>query len=388
MTNRPTPAPQDDPVRRLKEKMEARYRMEQAIKVRNYRTLNRTVKKQAILFTGSSLMEMFPVTEMALSAGIGVPVYNRGIGGTTTDDFLREIDTVLLDPEPEKVFINIGTNDMTDRVYGDGWMDHLERNYDEILRTVRERLPQTQVFCMAYYPTNLHLPGNDDPGVLAMLKERTPENIAECCRRVKALAEKYGYRYINVNDGLVDERGEQKAEFAIDGVHMIAEAYAIVFRNLLPYLREDCGLFLDTDDLRSDEIVLRLTRTTDPMPEKRFLPAYHFDICLPDGTKIGACDLRIGHNDKTYIGGNIGYGIDEPYRGHRYAAKACELLFRQAKKHGMDHVIITCVPTNAASARTCQLAGGRYLETADIPEDNEMYAEGKRQVMVYRFDLT
>lgn len=222
--------------KRIGERMYARMKAEQAIKVRNYKTLNRTARKGAILFTGSSLMEMFPVTEMAESAGIAGPVYNRGIGGTTTDDFLREIDTVLLDLQPAKAFINIGTNDMTDRVYGDAWMDHLEQNYDEILRIARERIPQAQIFCMAYYPTNLHLPGNDDPGVMAMLKERTRENIAACSRRVKALAEKHGCRYIDVNDGLYDENGEQKAEFAIDGVHMTAEAYAIVFRNLLPYL--------------------------------------------------------------------------------------------------------------------------------------------------------
>lgn len=144
---------------------------------------------------------------------------------------------------------------------------------------------------------------------------------------------------------------------------------------------------MDVSDLRTDEIVLQLERTCGAQPEKRWLPAYYFGICLPDGKKIGYCDLRIGHNDKTYIGGNIGYGIDEPYRGHHYAAKACALLFRLARKHGMDHVIITCVPSNAASSRTCEIAGGRYIETADIPEDNEMYAEGKRKVRIYRFDL-
>lgn len=125
----------------------------------------------------------------------------------------------------------------------------------------------------------------------------------------------------------------------------------------------------------------------DAQPEQRWVPTYYFDVCLPDGTPVGYCDLRIGHNDKTYIGGNIGYGIDQPYRGHHYAAKACKLLFSLAEKHGMDYLIITCVPENAASSRTCQLAGGTYLETAVIPEDNEMYEEGKRQVMIYRFSL-
>lgn len=146
-------------------------------------------------------------------------------------------------------------------------------------------------------------------------------------------------------------------------------------------------MFFDTADLRDGEIMLRLDRTCEAQPEKRWLPAYYFTICLLDGTEIGYCDLRIGHNDKTCVGGNIGYGIHEPYRGHRYAAKACALLFHQARKHGMEHVIITCVPENAASARTCEIAGGRFVEIADIPEDNEMYAEGKRRVKVFRFEM-
>lgn len=130
--------------------------------------------------------------------------------------------------------------------------------------------------------------------------------------------------------------------------------------------------YWNTDDLRTAEIYLRLRETRDAQPEKRWFPAYYFDICFLDGTKIGYCDLRIGYNDKTYIGGNIGYTILEEYRGHHYAAKACLLLFRQAKKHQMDYLIITCDPTNAASSKTCELAGGKYIETADIPEDNEI----------------
>ena len=146
-------------------------------------------------------------------------------------------------------------------------------------------------------------------------------------------------------------------------------------------------MFYPADDLKDHEIFLQLDHTCEAQPEKRWLPAYYFNICLLNGTKIGYCDLRIGHNDKTYIGGNIGYGVDEPYRGHHYAAKACALLFQQARKHGMAYVIITCDPSNRASARTCERTGARYLETAPVPEDHEMYAEGKREVMIWRADL-
>ena len=207
---------------------------EQQSKLASYRALNAVAQKGAILFTGSSLMEQFPICEIARSAGITKTIYNRGIGGTTMDDFMREIDTVLLDLEPSKVFINIGTKDMTDWVYGDRWMDHLEANYDTILWRTHNRLPEAEIYCMAYYPTNQHLPGQDEIS-RGMLKDRTIENIAACNRRIAALAKKHGCRFIDCNQGLTDEVVEQKAEFSVDGVHMLANAYLLVFGNAPPW---------------------------------------------------------------------------------------------------------------------------------------------------------
>lgn len=225
----------EDMLKKFGEEVQQHMRREQQNKVKSFRALNAVAQKGAILFTGSSLMEQFPICEIARSAGITKPIYNRGIGGTTTDDFLREIETVLLDLEPAKVFINIGTNDMTDRIYGDGWMDHLEANYDTILRLARERLPEAEIYCMAYYPTNQHLPGQNEIS-RGMLKDRTKENIDACNRRIAALAEKHACRFIDCNSGLTDENGEQKADFSIDGVHMLASAYLQVFENLKRYL--------------------------------------------------------------------------------------------------------------------------------------------------------
>ena len=211
--------------------IQAMLRVEQLRKARDYRTLNRFAKKGGIVFTGSSLMEMFPICELAGSAGIRTPIYNRGISGTTTDDFLREIDAVLLGPEPKKVFLNIGTNDMTERIYGERWMEHLMANYEKILRIALDELPSAEILVMAYYPANLHLP-NQTPQQQDMLRLRTKENLSACNRQLKVLAEKFGQHYIDCNAGLTDENGELKREYTIDGVHMYAEAYGIVFENL------------------------------------------------------------------------------------------------------------------------------------------------------------
>jgi len=146
--------------------------------------------------------------------------------------------------------------------------------------------------------------------------------------------------------------------------------------------------FLNTDFLEDDEIKLTVERLSEGNPQRKWVPAYHFNICDKDGNVMGNCDLRIGYNDNTYYGGHIGYSIDEPYRGHRYAAKACRLLFSLAKKHGMEYVIITCNPDNLPSRKTCEHLGGVLLETAELPEDNDMRVnEGETHKCIFRFDL-
>lgn len=137
-------------------------------------------------------------------------------------------------------------------------------------------------------------------------------------------------------------------------------------------------------DLHDSEIRLVLRETRAAVPEKNYVPAYSFDIELLDGTHVGECSLRVGHNRLTYFGGNIGYGIDEPFRGHRYASKACRLLFELAIMHNMDYVLITCSVDNPASSRSIQLAGGMLLATEDVPEDLEQYKRGSKRVLVYK----
>lgn len=102
---------------------------------------------------------------------------------------------------------------------------------------------------------------------------------------------------------------------------------------------------------------------------------------------MGLCDLRIGHNENLYYGGNIGYEIFSPYRGHHYAGKACKLLFKLAKKHGLEYVIITCNPDNLASARTCEYAGGTLLEIAELPPENDMRDKGETHKCIYKFEI-
>ena len=209
------------------------FQQEKEMKRAKYRQQNAYIRKGQTLFTGSSLMEQFPITEYCLNEGLPI-AYNRGIGGYTTDEFLAAIDDVLLDMQPAKLFINIGTNDIRSMPDGEDWFTHLSANYRAICEIIRDRLPKTTVYMMAYYPVNLEaLQARAGQGPMIV---RTNENVAKANEMVSVLAAEFGFHYIDVNDGLKDETGGLKAEYTRDGIHFDSAAYRTVFDRLKQYL--------------------------------------------------------------------------------------------------------------------------------------------------------
>lgn len=197
-------------------------------KYEKYRRLNAFCEKGQILFTGSSLMEYFPVVEMT-EGMTKRKVYNRGVGGSTSFEFLDHIDAVLFDPEPSVVFLNIGTNDLSRPDYTH---EGLKERYRFIFTQIAERLPDTKVYFMAFYPMNeAKMP---HPMAFGL---RTNELTTEANAAVKEVCAEFSFvEYLDCNEGLKDEAGKLKEEFAIDGVHMWPEAYALVLEKLRPYL--------------------------------------------------------------------------------------------------------------------------------------------------------
>ncbi len=146
--------------------------------------------------------------------------------------------------------------------------------------------------------------------------------------------------------------------------------------------------FLDPGKLVDHELELILSETNPENVEKKYVPAYKFDLYnTATKEKMGYIHLRIGQNENIFYGGNIGYGVDEKYRGHHFAARSCKLLFDLARRHGLSEVWITCNVGNFASRRSAELAGFKLIEIVDLPEHNEMYEKGERQKCRYKIDL-
>lgn len=210
---------------------------EQQEMVDKYNVLNTFAQKRQILFTGSSLMEQFPIHELLMADDMKYIIYNRGIGGFTTDNMLEHMDTQIFAVRPSKIFINIGTNDIGNpSVSFETALTHTIRNYTEILSQIQEKLPQTEVYLMAYYPVNEtdKLPDGEKSSNLFL--NRNNPNIHLANKEIKKLADAFGFHYIDVNSGLTDERGKLKKEYTVEGIHMYANAYRIIFENMKPHL--------------------------------------------------------------------------------------------------------------------------------------------------------
>ena len=177
------------------------WKMEKFRLAERYRTNNQVCEKGAVVFAGSSLMEMFPVEAFAREEGADFPtVYNRGLGGWRTEDMLATLDAQVTGLMPRRVFINIGTNDLSDTTVT---IDALMERYDEILRRIEAEVPGVELILMAYYPINYDAAAEN---LKACLRIRTNERIREANAAVEALAKRHGARYMDFNAPLTDEQ--------------------------------------------------------------------------------------------------------------------------------------------------------------------------------------
>jgi len=209
-------------IERYKDELRARYAEQ-----------NKTAKKGQIVFVGSSLMEIFPIETMQQGLGLDKVIYNRGIRATTTAELLAAMDVCIFDLAPSKVFINIGTNDVGFGVPEATFL----ANYDEILRRIKEKLPDTQVYVMAYYPVNPVADfGESEAEHESLFERRNNEVLQAESSKVAQLAKKHAYEFIDVNAGLADADGNLRKELTFDGGHMLPAGYEIVLENLKKYL--------------------------------------------------------------------------------------------------------------------------------------------------------
>ena len=152
---------------------------------------------------------------------------------------------------------------------------------------------------------------------------------------------------------------------------------------------QDGFTFFEPGQLIDDDLELVLIDTRPGHPGRGYVPVYVFQMRRPgQSIRMGQLSLRIGSTEHIEIyAGHIGYSVEPAFRGHRYAARSCRLVYPLALRHEINPVWITCNPDNTPSRRTCEIAGGILVETVPLTKDNPLYAPDTQWKCRYRVDL-
>ena len=103
-----------------------------------------------------------------------------------------------------------------------------------------------------------------------------------------------------------------------------------------------------------------------------FVP--HSTFWLVEGDEVvGVSNLRHRLTDALRIeGGHIGYGIRPTARGRGLGREILRLTLAEARRRGIESVLLTCAKANAASAAVIAANGGRLAAEEFIASRGEV----------------
>ena len=168
-------------------------------------------------FIGDSLTDGYDVKRFYPD----IIVSNRGIGGDTTFDLEARLEVSLYDLKPKVVVMLIGANNFKT----------MFDNYEQILIGYKTNLPNTRVILLSLTSMSMEWGKNND-----IAKEN---NI-----KIKALAEKYSFEYVDLYSALLNEETKEiYPEYTIDGGHLTEAGYIVLTEQITPVLNEELKLW-------------------------------------------------------------------------------------------------------------------------------------------------
>jgi lysophospholipase L1-like esterase len=176
------------------------------------------VPRDGILFVGSSSIRFWQTAE----AFPGLPVINRGFGGSRVPDVNYFADPIVFKYKPRTVVFYAGDNDLAGGANREQVFDDIET----FRKRLRERLPNTGLIILPIKPS---------PSRVKFWPDAQKIN-----SRLKAIAEKVdNVTYVDTATPLLDADGQPRKElFRNDQLHLNEKGYAIWNKILGPVLRE------------------------------------------------------------------------------------------------------------------------------------------------------
>ncbi|MET0581573.1 MAG: SGNH/GDSL hydrolase family protein [Pseudoxanthomonas sp.] len=172
--------------------------------------------RNGVLFIGSSSIRLWETLESDFP---GVPVINRGFGGSELRDSTYYADRIVVPYAPRQIVMYAGENDLQ--------AGRTPRQVAEDLRAfvqrVRRDLPQVRIAYISNKPS---------PSRAALQDAQRSANAL-----VKAEAAKLHVDYIDVFTPMLDADGQARAElFVEDRLHMNRAGYELWRQKVAPYL--------------------------------------------------------------------------------------------------------------------------------------------------------
>lgn len=153
-------------------------------------------------------------------------VVNRGITGDIVQG-LKDRRGPILNGHPDKIFLIIGTNDVSHHLTADS----IATAIVDLVRTIRTESPDTRLYVESI------LPINNTFGRYKNMKDKEPV-IAEINRLIAPQVVALGAKWLDITPLFVDEDGNLRRDLTNDGLHLLGRGYLIWRDFLLPYINE------------------------------------------------------------------------------------------------------------------------------------------------------
>lgn len=165
--------------------------------------------RRDIIFLGNSITAGIDWIEL-----LGNPrVRNRGISGDITFGVLERLDEVI-EGKPAKVFILIGTNDISRNIPD----DVIVSNYQKMISRIKSGSPKTRIYFQTILPTNSSF------GKFKNHYNKS-EHVININNQLKSIAQKEGVTIIDLYSAFLDSQNNLEASLTHDGLHLTMAGY-------------------------------------------------------------------------------------------------------------------------------------------------------------------
>ena len=164
-------------------------------------------KKGGTIFLGDSITEGGEWAELLGDSSIR----NRGIAGDVSSALFKRLDDVI-GLSPNKVFLMVGVNDLLFVS-----VEEVVENYEAIVEKITKELPNCQLYLQSVLPINAEV--RNIP--------ITNESIRSLNKAILQIAKENNLQYLDIHSLLKDEKGNLRAEYTQDGIHINGQAYVL-----------------------------------------------------------------------------------------------------------------------------------------------------------------